>query len=187
MSIEEVYPFAEAFEGLKAPYGVYGVLGNHDFYTRDVNTVVKEVNGCGIKLLRNENVTIQKNGSYFHLVGVDDIGTHDQADMAMTYALRGINDQVPKILMCHRPYFFDVAESKGIALTLSGHTHGGQIVFFKMGSTIIAPARIASPYVSGLYTINESNMYVNRGLGTVGIPVRLNCPPEITKITLRAV
>ncbi len=182
--LDEIYPFAEAFSSLKAPSGVYGVLGNHDFYTGEVTAVAKEVNACGIKLLRNDCITLQKNGSTLHLLGLDDISTNQQAENALNYAMRSIKDDSPKILMCHRPYFFDVAEKKGIALTLSGHTHGGQIVFFRAGTNIIAPARMASPYVAGSYLKNNSILYVNRGLGTVGIPVRINCPPEITKIRL---
>ncbi|TAK66987.1 MAG: metallophosphoesterase [Bacteroidetes bacterium] len=184
MQVEEVYPFGEAFSILKAPHGVYGVLGNHDFYTRQVDTIAKEVNACGITLLRNNSIKIEKNGKSFFLLGVDDIGTHAQANKVIGQALEHTTDDVPKILMCHRPYFFEVAAKKGVALTLSGHTHGGQVVFFRTSNNVISPARMASPYVSGLYSLGENSLYVNRGLGTVGIPVRINCPPEITKIKL---
>lgn len=67
---------------------------------------------------------------------------------------------------------------------LSGHTHGGQITMLTIGRTVITPALIASPYVWGYYTTADSHMYVTRGLGVVGLPIRINCPPEITKITL---
>ncbi len=184
MQLDEVYPFAEAFSNLKAKHGVYGCLGNHDFYTRQVAKVADEVNACGITLLRNNSVKIEKDGSQLYLLGVDDIGTNNQADFAITQAMRNIDQDASKILMCHRPYFFEKAKEKGIDVTFSGHTHGGQVVFFRSSNNVISPARMASPYVAGLYTLGDSKLYVNRGLGTVGIPVRLNCPPEITKVTL---
>jgi predicted MPP superfamily phosphohydrolase len=182
--LNEVYPFAEAFVDLKGKDGVYGVLGNHDFYTRQVDDVAKEVNQCGIRLLRGEGVRIERNGEYFDFMGVDDVGFPVKAGEFFDQALIGTVAGVPKIMMCHRPYFFQQAEERNIDLVLSGHTHGGQIVFGQVGMNILAPARLASPYVAGLYKRNASQMYVSRGIGTVGIPIRINCSPEITKITL---
>jgi len=180
----EVYPFAEAFSELKARYGVYGVLGNHDYYSRDVDTVARNVNECGIKLLVNDRVALEKDNKKLYLLGADDVGNSERAGQSFDRMLKGIDESIPKILLCHRPYFFDQSARRGIALTLSGHTHGGQIVFARIGNDIISLARLASPYVAGLYSIESSRMYVSRGVGTVGVPVRLNCPPEITKITL---
>jgi len=182
--VEEVYPLAEAFERLRAPHGVYGVLGNHDYYSRNVEEVAKRVNECGIRLLVNEQVRIEKDGNSLYLLGSDDIGTYARAEQAFDRAAAGIGSGAPKVLMCHRPYFFETAEKRGIDLILAGHTHGGQIVFARFDDEVFAPARFASKYVAGLYTIGNSRMYVSRGIGTVGVPVRLNCPPEITKITL---
>jgi len=182
--LEEVYPFAEAFSVLKAPSGVYGVLGNHDYYTRRVDLVAKEVNDCGIKLLRNERIEIRKGMSAIHLLGVDDIGSTQRAALYFDKTLQGADPATTKLLLCHRPYFFEQAADRNIDLTLSGHTHGGQIVFARIGKDVFAPARIASPYVAGLYTMADSKMYVSRGIGTVGVPIRINCPAEITKITL---
>lgn len=182
--VDEVYPFAEAFSGLRAPHGVYGVLGNHDYYTRNVDAVAREVDGCGIRLLMNERVLIQKGKGTLFLLGVDDTGNRERAGQWFDRAGAGAGEGIPKILMCHRPYQFEQAARRGIDLTLSGHTHGGQVVLARIGTDVIAPARVASPYVAGLYSIGTSRMYVSRGIGTVGIPVRINCPPEITKITL---
>jgi predicted MPP superfamily phosphohydrolase len=182
--VDEVYPFAEAFSRLKAPHGVYGVLGNHDYYTRNVDAVAREVVDCGIRLLLNEQVTIRRGNAGLHILGVDDTGSHERAGQWFDRALRGTEAVAPKILLCHRPYHFQQAADRKIDLTLSGHTHGGQIVLARIGGDVIAPARVASPYVAGLYAIGSSKMYVSRGIGTVGIPVRINCPPEITKFTL---
>jgi predicted MPP superfamily phosphohydrolase len=183
-TVDEVYPFAEAFSTLTAPFGVYGVLGNHDYYTRQVEVVAKEVNNCGITLLRNEHVIITKGKSTLTFLGVDDVGNWRRAALLIDRSLDGKYDTTPKILMCHRPYFFEQAAEKNIDLTLSGHTHGGQIVLGKIGRDVLAPARIASPYVAGMYTKGNSQMYVSRGIGTVAVPIRINCPPEITKFTL---
>lgn len=183
-NLEEVYPFSKAFSSLKAPLGVYGVLGNHDYYTRQVEAVAKEVNDCGIRLLRNGRETIARNGTSIDLIGIDDVGTAGHAAQLIDRALAGSKGRSPRILLCHRPYFFDQAVRRKIGLTLSGHTHGGQVVFARFGGDVIAPARMVSPYVAGLYKIGDANLYVSRGVGTVGVPIRINCPPEVTRITL---
>jgi predicted MPP superfamily phosphohydrolase len=181
---DEVYPFAEAFSNLKSPNGVYGCLGNHDYFAKDVERVAKEVDGCGVKLLRNDAVKIQKGNSFFNLVGVDDIGRNTDPKDYMTRALAFAKNVQPKIMLCHKPYFFQEAKDLGIDLTLSGHTHGGQIVFGLIDRTPIALAALFSKYISGLYTIDQSHLYVNNGIGFTGLPIRINCPPELTVITL---
>jgi predicted MPP superfamily phosphohydrolase len=183
-TLEEVYPFAEAFSELKARYGVHGVLGNHDYFTGHVDELAKEVDNCGINLLLDDKIAINKGGEKIYLLGADDTGTPDNAARHFDVILRGVERNIPKILVCHRPYFFRQAAERGIDVTLAGHTHGGQIVFARIGKEVIAPTRLASPYVEGLYTRGTSKMYVSRGIGTVGIPIRINCPPEITKFTL---
>jgi predicted MPP superfamily phosphohydrolase len=90
--------------------------------------------------------------------------------------------------MCHKPYQFENFAKTNTGLMLSGHTHGGQIVFGKVGETVLSLSSIASKYVAGHYDITEgakrTQLYVSRGLGTVALPMRFNCPPEITQITL---
>ncbi|MFA6541443.1 MAG: metallophosphoesterase [Bacteroidota bacterium] len=181
---EEVYPFAEAFSELHAPFGVFGCLGNHDYFADDVERVAREVNDCGVKLLRNDSVTIQKEDALFNLIGVDDIGRGTDPNDYMDRALTSVKNEYPRILLCHKPYFFENAKERKIDLTLSGHTHGGQIVFGMVGNTPISFATLASKYVAGLYHLDNAQLYVNRGIGSVGLPLRINCPPEITKITL---
>lgn len=181
---EEVYQFAEAFSNLKSPYGVYGCLGNHDYFAKDVELVAKKVDDCGVKLLRNDSIKIEKEKSFFNLVGVDDIGRNVKPDDYITRALSSAKNDQPKILLCHKPYYFSNAKNLGIDLTLSGHTHGGQIVFGKVDGTPISLAAFASKYIAGLYTLDRSQLYVNKGIGSVGVPFRINCPPELTVITL---
>jgi predicted MPP superfamily phosphohydrolase len=182
---DEVYPCAEAFSALKAPHGVYGVLGNHDYYTRQVDLVAREINAAGIRMLVDERVEITRNGERLYLLGVDDIGSARRADASLATVTRGLPPDTARLLMCHRPYFFPQAAAYDIGLTVSGHTHGGQIVFGQLGRNVLAPARIASEYVAGPYAIGTSNLYVSRGIGTVGVPIRINCPPEIAVLTLR--
>ncbi len=179
----EVYPFVESFSQLKAPHGVWGVLGNHDYFA-DVETVSKEVDACGVKLLRNDAVTVAIGSSVINIVGVDDIGRGARASEYIGRALSSVTNAAPRILLCHKPYFMEDFSANAFDLVLSGHTHGGQIVFAKINDTYITPASLWSKYVWGLYRHNDTQLYVNRGLGSVGIPFRMNCPPELTKLTL---
>jgi predicted MPP superfamily phosphohydrolase len=88
------------------------------------------------------------------------------------------------VLLCHKPYGFDNIAQRDVDLVLSGHTHGGQVVPVKIGSFNLSFAGLLSKYIEGHYKIGKANMYVSRGIGTVALPIRINCPPEITKITL---
>lgn len=192
----EVYPFAEAFTGLHAPLGVYGVTGNHDYYTKEIDTVAKEVEQCGIKLLRNANISIEKNGEKMWLMGIDDSDIyHVNQYLAegrtergtIENMVAGIPNGAPRILLCHKPYPFEEYSTLGMDLMLSGHTHGGQVVLAQLDTLNLSFASLASRYIAGLYLSRgnrRSQMYVSRGIGTVGLPMRMNCPPEITHITL---
>lgn len=183
--VDEVFPFVDTFNELRAPFGVYGVLGNHDYYSGDPDRIAREVTGAGIRILRNENLVIRRNGESITLAGVDDVGRSDRAPIQLDTALDGVPDASTSILLCHRPYYLRQAASRNISLMLSGHTHGGQIVFGKYGNAILTPAAFASSYIAGKYSAGGTQMYVSRGIGTVGLPIRLNCPPEITRIVLR--
>ncbi|MEO8168702.1 MAG: metallophosphoesterase, partial [bacterium] len=180
----EVYPFAESFSNLRAPHGVFGVMGNHDYFAQQPEIVAKEVDACGIKLLVNDKTIIQKNGGSLYLIGVDDVGNPKRAAAAIDIAIGSAPLDIPRLMMIHRPYFLEQVAERNIDLVLSGHTHGGQVVLGRFGDTTIAPAALASPYVWGKYKIGGTQMYVNRGIGTVGLPIRINCAPEITRITL---
>ncbi len=98
---------------------------------------------------------------------------------------RNLNyDDITKIAMFHKPYFFKNLADENLDLILSGHTHGGQVVLAKFGNVNISFAGAISKYISGLYESGKSKMYISRGIGSVALPIRFNCPPEITKITL---
>lgn len=194
--VAEVYPLAEAFSGISAPYGVYGVTGNHDYYSRDIETIATEISQAGIRLLRDENLAIEKGGEKLWLMGIDDDHLYDVNSYLETgrtergsieNMLKGIPADAPRLFLCHKPYPFEEYSRLGMDVMFSGHTHGGQVVLAQLDNVNLSFASLASRYIAGLYrsrTSRRSQLYVTRGIGTVGIPLRLNCPPEITHITL---
>lgn len=177
----EILPLAKAFSGLKSKYGTYACLGNHDFYANPVY-ITEKLRENGMKVLRNETDELDIEGARLMLSGVDD-GHH--ADFPkVSFEARSLD--TARILLCHKPYYFENAVAGGFDVMLSGHTHGGQIVLADFFGAKITPAALASPYISGRYKMGDSVMYVSRGIGTIGIPIRVNCPPEVTLFTLRA-
>lgn len=177
---DEIFPFIEIFKDLKAKYGVFATLGNHEFFTKQASRIAKVIEENGIRVLRNESEELEVNGKKFFIVGIDDLRYGADLDKATKH----IKPEKFKILLSHKPYAFMEFARKNIQLTLSGHTHGGQIVFAKIDDIYITPASLVSKLVSGHYKIGDSHLYITRGVGTVGLPIRLNCPPEITYITL---
>jgi predicted MPP superfamily phosphohydrolase len=176
---EYVPAVAACLGELRAPDGTYGCMGNHDYFT-DGEAFARELQRGGLNLLRNRGVILEREGSQLYLCGVDDTwtGRHD-----LRRALRARPAGVPTVLLAHDPALFPEAARHGVALTLSGHTHGGQF------AVPVAPrrlnlARVMTPFTVGLYQIGTSTLYVNRGLGTTGPPVRLGVRPEIAIITL---
>lgn len=194
--LREVYPFAEAFTMLKAPYGVFGVTGNHDYYTGEIESVAREVGQAGIRLIRNENLSIEKNGEKLWLLGIDDGDIYDIRSYreqgktekgTIENMMKGVPEHAPKLFLCHKPYPFEEYSQLGISAMFSGHTHGGQVVIAQLDNINLSFASLASRYVAGLYRARsnpKAQLYVTRGVGTVGIPIRLNCPPELTHVVL---
>lgn len=182
---EQVEPFIKALSGLRARFGVYGCLGNHDIFADAEEDLERGFDGAGFKLLRSRNEVIDFDGAKLNIIGVDYIGM-DPNITSLNDALRGINLEGTTILLLHAPQHFPQAAKAGIHLTLSGHTHGGQIAL-NLGDLIITPARLSTIFLAGLFKIGDSHLYVNRGLGTTGPPIRIGAPPEITHITLKAV
>lgn len=182
---EQVPAFINAISALEAKYGVFGCLGNHDEYAHSERLLAKEFERVGFKLLRNENQLIDIAGAKLNVIGVDFIGKNNNGEKLKT-ALKGISLEGTTLLLCHSPYPFEEAARMGINLMLAGHTHGGQITL-ALGDYLLTPARLATVFLAGLFRIADSHLYVNRGLGTTGPPIRIGAPPEITHITLKAV
>ena len=165
----------------------YGVLGNHDFMTGE-DEVIAALTDNGVHVLRNASVPIERDGGRFWIAGVDDpvFGTPD-AGLAIPKSIRNSSNE-PVVLLCHAPDYVDdlllEPEARSVALMLSGHTHGGQIRLPFFGPFHLPV--LGRKYVRGWFRFGNLQLYVNRGLGTVDLPFRLNCPPEITVFTLRA-
>ena len=182
---DQVAPFIRAMSLLEAKYGVFGCLGNHDIFTHSEETLAQGFASAGFRLLRNKNEIMEIDGARLNIIGVDYLFASSSTADTLERALRKMSLEGTTILLQHAPQLFPQAAKLGIDLTLSGHTHGGQIAL-TIGEMVIAPASLSTMFLAGLFKIDESHLYVNRGLGTTGPPIRINAPPEITHITLKA-
>jgi predicted MPP superfamily phosphohydrolase len=191
---------------LQAPLGVWCCHGNHEQRAGLETRAQALCARYGIHVLRQQCVELSWRGGRFNLIGVDDQRERARPG-APSSMLRGITSlvrrDIPNILLSHNPDTFPRAAALGIALSLAGHTHGGQLCF-RLGHRQWSPARLLTPFVAGLYRLplgpatptasaetavgpqTCAFLYVNPGLGTFGLPVRLGVPPEITVLTLRA-
>lgn len=180
----------QALAGLCAPYGVFGCLGNHEFYTGTEDSITRLFAAEGIRILRQERAPIQSHGEVMNLIGVD----YQQArfsrdhdghlvDRYLEGSEKLVMPDMVNILLSHNPNTFDRAAQLGIDLTLAGHSHGGQLSlsFVHRGLSLVRPE---TPYVSGWYEKPGGQLYVNRGIGTTGPPIRFGARPEITVIEL---
>ncbi|MEE9613294.1 MAG: metallophosphoesterase [Desulfatiglandales bacterium] len=169
---------------LKAPLGVFGVLGNHDFWSGKEVTgkIVRSLQDIGVRVLRNEAVPIERKEEQLYLAGVDD---YWEVSYNLTRALQGIPEDSCRLLLSHNPDVNEEIDSlrKRIDLIISGHTHGGQIVLPFLGAPYL-PSPFGQKYRAGLIRDGERKTYVSRGLGLFFAPVRLNCPPDVTLLTL---
>ncbi len=170
-----IAPVAEVLGNLKSEFGTFACLGNHDHWT-DADLVTHLFRGEGITMLINEGLRFEARGSSFWLAGVDD---HMVGRTDLKAALNGSFPDEMKMLLAHNPVIFRRAARRGVDLTLSGHTHGGQIRVRDTEKNIIPRRRKA-----GLYRRYDSQIYITRGIGTVVLPVRYQCPPEISLLEL---
>ncbi len=178
VSVQEVEEVVPALRILQAPLGVYGVLGNHDYYTDDVERLSSLLENAGIELLQNRSVIVEKQGARFLLGGVDDLlgGLPD-----FRQALKGHEDDLPTVMMSHNPDVFPAAVESGVSLLLAGHTHGGQIRVPGL-SVLVRMSRYRLD--EGRYSVDGSELIVSRGLGATGLPLRVACPPEALLLSL---
>jgi predicted MPP superfamily phosphohydrolase len=174
-------PCVEEMARVRARYGCFATLGNHEHWYGQLEEVQAVFGHHGIPLLQNSHQVIQTPEGPFAVAGIDDLRS---GDPDLPAALRGIAPGIPTILLSHRPEIFPQAAADGIALTLSGHYHGGQIKLSLPGGDL-SIAHLRTPYPEGLYRINDAHLYVSRGIGTTFTPVRLNAPPEVTLFQLK--
>jgi hypothetical protein len=172
-------PCAELVGRLRARHGVFAVLGNHDHWT-DAPLITDLFRAEGIKVLINEGMRFEKDGTTFWLAGVNDtmVGLED-----LPLALAGARSDEMKLLLAHNPIILRRAARAGVDLVLSGHTHGGQVA---LRSDRSASGRPRRRLLKGLGRQGETQIYVTRGLGTVILPIRYGCPPEVSLLELRS-
>ena len=172
-------PVAQELARLSAPFGVYAVLGNHDWWF-DAERVASALREVGIPLLEDESTRISRGNCEFWLAGVSDFweGAHD-----ITRALRVVPASAPSILFTHNPDLFpDVPPS--VSLTIAGHTHGGQVYVPGFGRLVV-PSRYGERYAFGHIIEAGRHLFVSSGLGTSILPVRFLVPPEVSVLELR--
>lgn len=171
---------ARALGGLRARDGAFAAMGNHDYFG-DGEAMVSALEAAGLTVLRNRGVELRRNTGAIYLAGVDDTWTR-RHDVARALAARPAG--MPSVLLAHDPVLFPEAVEHGVDLVLSGHTHGGQVAVPLLARKLNL-ARLITRFTNGVYTSGASTLYVNRGLGTTGPPVRLAVAPEIAVLTLR--
>jgi predicted MPP superfamily phosphohydrolase len=190
----EVGPCVDTLAGLKARYGVFACMGNHDVYARADGELSRGFSQKGIRVLRNDAISLDINRSKLTVLGIEDL-RWGKPDLARALRAAQREPGEVKILLSHRPEAFPTAARSGIDVTLSGHYHGGQV---KLGSDpeSLSIARLVTPYAEGLfhlpYSLNRSEvkgsvLFVSRGIGITGLPIRINCPPQIAHLKLKKV
>lgn len=177
--LADAEPCAQLLQKLQAALGLWAVMGNHDA-AAGAYQVTAALRAAGVSVLSNAAAPIEHNGRRFWLAGVADV-LQSSADLHS--ALHTVPSDEAVILMAHEPDYADYVARYPVDLQLSGHSHGGQIRLPLVPPLYLPP--LGTKYYSGLYNIRELTLYTNVGLGTINVPVRLNCPPEVTLITVR--
>lgn len=172
-------PCAQLLKKMQAPHGLWAVMGNHDAFS-DPRRVTGALSAEGVQVLANLSTPVESNGARFWLAGVEDV-VKRSADL--NAALHRVPSGEPVVLLAHEPDYADYVARYPVDLQFSGHSHGGQ-VRFPFTPPLFLP-EMAKKYVWGLYKIGGLTLYTNPGLGTIRVPVRLNCPPEVTLISVR--
>jgi predicted MPP superfamily phosphohydrolase len=180
LAAHDAEPCASLLSRLRARLGVWAILGNHDAAS-DPQRIIDYLQSCSIPVLRNRSVPLEQRGARLWLSGVDDV-LEGKPDLDLT--LREVPQTEPVVLLAHEPDFADRVARYPVDLQLSGHSHGGQIRIPLVGAPYLP--ELARKYPQGLWRVGRLTGYTNVGLGTIRVPIRLACPPEISLLTLRA-
>lgn len=176
-----IRPVAQVLGRLQARLGVFAVLGNHDFQV-DADEMTRALEAHRIHVLRNSHFALASRRDRLWMVGVDDLWwSADDLEAAM----RHVPPHDPKILLCHNPVGIHMAAGHHIDLVLSGHTHGGQVRLPVVGG-LYTRSKLGKKFIAGWNRLDGTQIYVSRGIGKVLVPLRVNCPPEIACLNLRA-
>ena len=171
---------AQLLTALRAAHGALAVLGNHDIGT-DPMVVAGSLQEHRIPVLRNRAVPLEHKSAVLWIAGLDD-GEYGLADIPR--ALAGVPAGMPVVLLAHEPDLADPVSRYAVDLQISGHSHGGQITVPLLGPPYLP--RLGQKYWRGLYRVGNLQLYTNRGIGTIGLPMRFGSPPEVTLFTLRS-
>ncbi len=176
-----IHSIAPAIQRLAQALPTYAVLGNHDHWTGAV-TIESKLRECGVVVLDNTAVRIERGGEFFWLLGMDDlmVGADD-----LGAALRAADAPGVRVLITHNPDSIEEVAAMGVDLMLCGHTHGGQVALPFIGPLIV-PSDYGRRFAAGAFRVGRTQLYVNRGLGLIPPPVRFGVPPEVALITLRS-
>lgn len=171
---------AQILSRLRAPLGVFAALGNHDanFSPSQISEVLQ---AAGLTVLRNHNLPLERSGARFWLAAVDDVL---EGVPRLDRALARIPQEDAVVLLVHEPDYADVASRQPVDLQISGHSHGGQVRIPLLGAPYLP--KLARKYPWGYYRVGRMQLYTNRGIGTIGLPLRFDAPPEVTLLTLHA-
>jgi uncharacterized protein len=179
-TVEELGSAAEPLQDLVSREGSFFVTGNHEYFVPDTAQWLRELERFGVSPLRNENTAIRRGGAAFDLAGVNDVaGAQHGEPPDFDRALAGTDRARPTILLAHQPVQVTDAAAHGVDLQLSGHTHGGQMWPFHY------IVRAVQPSLAGLSVVDGTQLYVTRGAGFWGPPVRVGAPPDITVVSLQ--
>lgn len=173
-------PCAQLLAKMRAPFGIMASLGNHDVEA-DPSHIIDVLQSNNISMLRNRSVPLERENKRLWLCGVDDILS---GKPRLDLALKEIPAGEPAVLLAHEPDWADFVAKYPVDLQLSGHSHGGQIKLPLIGAPYLPP--LARKYPWGLRQIGGLTLYTNAGIGTIELPTRIGCPPEVTLITLRS-
>lgn len=193
-SIAEVEPCVHALSGLKARYGIFACLGNHDVYAGVDDELTHLFGQKGVRVLRNDAVTVRIGNTKLNILGIDDL-RWGKPDLSRAFKVAQREPGEVGLLLSHRPEVFPEAVRKGMDVVLSGHYHGGQV---KLGPEpeSLSIARLITPYAEGLFRLSRRSnasgagakdavLFVGRGIGITGLPIRINCPPQIAHLKLK--
>ena len=165
---------------LRAASGLWGCLGNHEMHAKVEAYTTEKAKTMGLRFLRSEGELLRFGDAKLNLVGVD----HQKRNLPyLQHTAELVTPDAFNLLLSHNPDVFPVAEKQGFQLTVSGHTHGGQINLELLGNNFNV-VDLVTPFTKGAYHTTNHPLYVNSGLGTIGVPVRIGAPAEVTLITL---
>jgi uncharacterized protein len=180
-SVDSIFDLRPLLTELNPKKGIFAVMGNHD-HRQGVVTIAEELTRGGVEVLNNRGVTIQIGADSIYFAGID---SASQGDPKPVVAFENRKRDQTSIVLVHEPDIIDeLVKEVPVDLQLSGHSHGGQVRLPLVGALMLPD--LGQIYSLGLYQVGQAQIYTTRGVGMIGLPIRVNCPPEVTCITLRS-